>query len=78
MILTTIHLSITDDQLNALMAIRRAEIRDWGYPAINPAVESAIIEAGLVRIRNGGMSTSITTIGRLVLDSLGKESVCAS
>lgn len=69
--LVTVQFALVDSQLNALLAIKRAQVRGQGWPDdMCNETAGSLINLGLI-----GHQGDITTAGELVISSSGLESV---
>lgn len=69
--LVCVQFVLTDDQLNALTAIKRAEIKGWPVPHdLCEATALSLCELGIT-----GLNDVLTHAGELVISAAGLESV---
>lgn len=69
--LVVIQLTLTEAQLNALTAIKRGQVKGWGWPDdVGCQLGVELMELGLVGARG-----QITHAGELAISSAGLESV---
>lgn len=69
--LVTIQFALTQSQLNALTAIKRGQVKGWGWPdGIGSKLAADLMDQGFINHRG-----NLTNAGELVISASGLESV---
>ena len=71
--LVTIQFALTESQLNALTAIKRGQVKGWGWPEdLCNETAGSLINLGVISHQG-----DLTHAGELVISAAGLESVVA-